>query len=535
MTTSLVLHASCVAWAGRAVLIRGRSGSGKSTLALALMAQGCDLVADDRTELRAEGGRLLARCPPAGRGLVEARGVGILDVPSAPGAEVVAVADLDAPETERLPPWREEAVAGQPIPVLHKPATGGFAPALLAYLKGHRRAPAPPPDGSGAADPAEASMPPALPASAAAPPGALAEGRAAGTPPGPALAAAATLPDAAPAPGAELGAESDAGAVLPPMFRQRHGLVLVTGPSGAGRSTAIRALEDLGFEVIDNLPLSLLPRLVEGPPLTRPLALGLDVRNRDFGTDALCGLIDRLAERPGLEAQVLYLDCPDAVLIRRYSETRRRHPLAPDGAPEAGIARERALLRPVRARADVLIDTGALTPHDLRAAVEGFFAPEGGRPLAVTVESFSYKQGLPPGLDIAMDCRFLRNPHWDEGLRPGDGRDAAVAAFVEADPAYPPFLARLKDLVASLLPAYQAEGKAHLAVGLGCTGGQHRSVAVAEALAKALAEDGWRVSKRHRELERRAGPGSGLGSGHGPEPGAGHGAGAVASAAPHQG
>lgn len=296
----------------------------------------------------------------------------------------------------------------------------------------------------------------------------------------------------------------------------RHRIVLVTGPSGAGRSTAIRALEDLGYEVIDNLPLSLLPRLVEGPgcgPSDRPLALGLDVRNRDFGTDALCGLIDRLAERPQLEAEVLYLDCADAVLIRRFSETRRRHPLAPDGSPEEGIARERALLEPVRARADVLIDTGALTPHELRAAVERFFAPEDGRPLAVTVESFSYKQGLPPGLDIAMDCRFLRNPHWEAALRPGDGRDAAVAAFVEADPAYHPFLARLRELVASLLPAYQAEGKAHLAVGLGCTGGQHRSVAVAEALAKALAEDGWRVSKRHRELERRAGPGAGQGAG----------------------
>lgn len=281
-------------------------------------------------------------------------------------------------------------------------------------------------------------------------------------------------------------------------------VVLVTGPSGAGRSTAIRALEDLGFEVIDNLPLSLLPRLVEGPPLTRPLALGLDVRNRDFGTDALLGLIDRLAGREDLAAQVLYLDAAAEVLIRRYSETRRRHPLALDGAPEAGILRERALLAPVRARADVLIDTGGLTVHDLRAALDREFGPREGRPLGVTVESFSYKRGMPPGLDIVMDCRFLRNPHWDEALRPRDGRDPAVAAYMAADPAYAPFLRRLTDLVLSLLPAYRAEGKAHLAIGLGCTGGQHRSVAVGEALANALAVGGWQVSKRHRELERRA-------------------------------
>ena len=137
--------------------------------------------------------------------------------------------------------------------------------------------------------------------------------------------------------------------------------------------------------------------------------------------------------------------------------------------------------------------------------MERWFAPPGGRPLAVTVESFSYRQGLPPGLDIVMDCRFLRNPHWDEGLRPRDGRDAEVAAFVRADPRFAPFFERLQGLVALVLPAYRDEGKAHLAIGLGCTGGQHRSVTVAESLAQALAEEGWRVSKRHRELEKRVG------------------------------
>ena len=284
-------------------------------------------------------------------------------------------------------------------------------------------------------------------------------------------------------------------------------LVLVTGPSGAGRTTAINVLEDLGHEVIDNLPLSLLERLLEGPPLTHPLALGLDVRNRDFTTDALIDAMDRLARRPGLRLQVLYLDCNEDELVRRYSETRRRHPLAPAESPAAGIARERDLLGPVRARADVLIDTTGLSPHEGRAEIERWFAPPEGRMLAVTLQSFSYKRGLPRGLDLVIDCRFLRNPHWQPELRPLDGRDAEVDAHVAADPRFDGFFTSMCDFLLPLLPAYHAEGKTHLAVGFGCTGGQHRSVAVTERLAEALAQEGWQVSKRHRELERRAGTG----------------------------
>jgi RNase adapter protein RapZ len=281
-------------------------------------------------------------------------------------------------------------------------------------------------------------------------------------------------------------------------------IVLVTGPSGAGRSTAINALEDMGFEVIDNLPLSLLPRLIEGPPLARPMALGIDVRNRDFGTDALIDAIVLLAERADIAMQVLYVDCGEEELVRRYSETRRRHPLAPKDPPLTGIRRERELLVPIRARADILIDTQGLTPHDLRAEVESWLAPAGGPLLGVTIQSFSYKRGLPRGLDMVLDCRFLRNPHWEPALRDCDGRDAAVEAHVAADPLFDTFFAQVTALVLLLLPAYRAEGKSHLSIGFGCTGGQHRSVAVAEKLAKALAEHGWHVSKRHRELERRA-------------------------------
>jgi RNase adapter protein RapZ len=281
-------------------------------------------------------------------------------------------------------------------------------------------------------------------------------------------------------------------------------IVLVTGPSGAGRSTAINALEDLGWEVIENIPLSLLPRLIDGPPLSRPLALGIDVRNRDFGTDALIEAIDRLAARPDTTEQVLYLDCSEDELVRRYSETRRRHPLSPAESPLTGILRERELLVPIRARADILIDSTGLSPHDLRAEVEGWFAPAAGRMLGITLQSFSYKRGLPRGLDMVFDCRFLRNPHWDPTLRDRDGRDAEVEGFIAADPLFDTFFAKVRDLTTWLLPAFRAEGKAHLSVGFGCTGGQHRSVAITERLAKALADDGWPVSKRHRELERRA-------------------------------
>ncbi len=280
-------------------------------------------------------------------------------------------------------------------------------------------------------------------------------------------------------------------------------IVLVTGPSGAGRTTAINALEDAGFEAIDNLPLTLLPRLLEGPPPDRPLALGTDARNRDYSARALTATLDRLQATPGIAADLLYLDCAPEVLQRRYSETRRRHPLAPAADPGQGIALERDLLVPVRSRATVLIDTSRLTPHDLRAEVTRLFAPDGAAQLGVSVVSFSYRRGLPMGADLVFDCRFLRNPHWQPDLRAEDGRDPDVAAFIASDPNFAGFRDRVLDLLGSLLPAFQDEGKTHLTVAFGCTGGKHRSVAMTELVAAHLAAEGWRVSKRHREVEDR--------------------------------
>ncbi|MFY0692802.1 MAG: RNase adapter RapZ [Paracoccaceae bacterium] len=281
-------------------------------------------------------------------------------------------------------------------------------------------------------------------------------------------------------------------------------VVFVTGPSGAGRSTAIHALEDLGFEAIDNLPLSLIPRLLSGPPMERPLALGVDPRNRDFDSAAMIDLVDKLNGNSAIESSVLYLDARSDILLRRFSETRRRHPLAPDDAPQDGIRREFELLAPLKVRAEFLIDTSDMTPHDLRAEVESLLAPSNAGALAVSVQSFSYKRGLPRGVDMVFDCRFLRNPHWDRELRGLDGRDAKVEAYIMEDEKFAPFLSKLSGMTEFLLPAFKDEGKAHLSFGLGCTGGQHRSVAVAENLARTLAQKGWRVSIRHRELERRA-------------------------------
>ena len=292
-----------------------------------------------------------------------------------------------------------------------------------------------------------------------------------------------------------------------------HHLLLVTGPSGAGRSTAIHALEDLGFEVIDNLPLSLVPRLIDGPPHGRPIALGLDVRNRDFNATALIELIDTLTHDPRVTAEVLYLDCAADELSRRYSQTRRRHPLAPAETAAEGIEREIDLLVPVRVRADQLIDTTEMSPHDLKAEIGKWYGRAPAARLAVSVQSFSYKRGVPRGVDTIFDCRFLANPHWAPALRALDGRDPRVAAHVAADPRFCEFFRRLTEFLLFLLPAHVAEGKAHLTIGFGCTGGQHRSVAVAEKLGNVLAEAGWPVAVRHRELERRASGSPGTGTG----------------------
>lgn len=296
-------------------------------------------------------------------------------------------------------------------------------------------------------------------------------------------------------------ADEEISATTPAQALQR--VVLVTGPSGAGRSTAINVLEDLGFEAIDNLPLSLVPRLLDGPSRPDPLALGLDARNRDFSVTSLIELIDRLTRNPNYAPEILYLDCDPDTLVRRFNETRRRHPLAPEGNPMVGVLNEMDLLAPIHARADVLVDTTELSPHELKAELSRWYDVKPGTRLSVSVHSFSYKRGVPRGLDLMFDCRFLANPHWEKGLRDKNGTESEVQEFVQTDSRYEEFFSRIRDLILFLLPAHVEEGKTHLAIGFGCTGGQHRSVTLVEKMAQALADKGWPVSIRHRELERR--------------------------------
>ena len=293
-------------------------------------------------------------------------------------------------------------------------------------------------------------------------------------------------------------------------------VVLVTGPGGAGRTTAIRALEDAGFEAIDNMPLSLVPALLSGARQGRPVALGLDARNRDFSAGRLLQLVDEVAVQPGLSVETLFVDAAPGTLLSRYSETRRRHPLAPAESPERGIAREADLLHEVRERADALIDTTAMTPHDLRAEIRRRYGAGEGGALGVTVMSFSFKRGVPRAAETVFDVRFLRNPYWDAALRPSTGLDVPVRAHVAADPRFGDFLDRALSLLRLTLSAHAEEGRTHVTVAFGCTGGRHRSVTLAETVAASLAEDGHRVSIRHREIERReaavgtdAGPGAG--------------------------
>jgi UPF0042 nucleotide-binding protein len=261
-------------------------------------------------------------------------------------------------------------------------------------------------------------------------------------------------------------------------------------------------LEDLGVEAIDPVPLSLSGRLTDGD-VGRPMAIGIDVRNRDFSTQGVTDVLTDLRARTDIDTQMLFLEADEDTLVRRYSETRRRHPLAPDEPAIQGIRREAELLKPLRMQAELLLQTSDLSPHDLKARLTDWFGEKGTALFGITLQSFSYKRGLPKGVDMAFDCRFLKNPYWEPSLRSFNGQNPDVAAYIETDPLLADFKAKVSDLLLLLLPAFRTEGKSHLSIGFGCTGGQHRSVYVAEQVALTLADQGWQVSKRHRELDRQ--------------------------------
>jgi UPF0042 nucleotide-binding protein len=268
----------------------------------------------------------------------------------------------------------------------------------------------------------------------------------------------------------------------------------------------LRVLEDLGHETVDNPPLTILGELMAGAG-DAPLAVGVDARTRGFDAAVLLTGLEALRTRGASAPDLVFVTADEGVLLRRYTETRRRHPLAPASAPGTGvadgIAQEEALLAPLRDAADWVIDTSALPLPDLRRMIERRYGTAGGGRLSVAVQSFAYPRGLPREADLVLDMRFLRNPHYDPALRPMTGRDAPVAAFIEADPAWEAFWARMTALLDPLLPAYEVGGKKYLTVAFGCTGGKHRSVLAAERLAAHLARAGWPVDLSHRELQIR--------------------------------
>ena len=278
----------------------------------------------------------------------------------------------------------------------------------------------------------------------------------------------------------------------------RRRLVLVTGMSGAGRSTALKELEDLGFEAIDNIPLAMLDG-IDADRSGRPLAVGIDPRARDFAVDSMLERMTDAAAR--FDIVSLFLHADEEALTRRYRETRRRHPMAPDGSPLAGIERELRLLEPLQRAADIVIDTSLLTAHDLRRLLRARFTSDPQEGMSIFVTSFSFRLGLPREADLVFDMRFLSNPHYIDALRPLTGRDGAVGAHIARDPDFAPFLEGVAALLWKLLPRYAREGRAYLTIAVGCTGGRHRSVFTAEELARLLRERGWRATLTHRDLE----------------------------------
>lgn len=280
-------------------------------------------------------------------------------------------------------------------------------------------------------------------------------------------------------------------------------VLLITGLSGAGHSTALKLLEDIGYEAVDNVPLALLGGLTRADGgLDRPIAIGVDSRTRDFTPGRLIERLDRLAADPGLTVKLVFLACSDEILRRRFTETRRRHPLALDRPVDDGIRRERQLLRPLLERADLVIDTSESSIGDLRRRLQGEFALHRPAGTTVAVLSFAYRYGLPREADLVFDVRFLENPHYVDALRDLTGKSDAVARFLEADPALDPFFASLVNLLSPLLPRFEREGKSYLTLAVGCTGGRHRSVYVAERLAAWLRGASRRVILRHRDLSR---------------------------------
>ena len=276
-------------------------------------------------------------------------------------------------------------------------------------------------------------------------------------------------------------------------------LVLVTGLSGAGKNSVLRALEDLGFETMDNPPLATLEELASRAE--QNLAIGVDARSRGFSAEAVLAALVRLRQQARLSPHLVFVSAADEALLQRYSESRRRHPLAQTGAVADGVALERALTAQLAEAADLLIDTSDLPLARLRAMIEQNFGRDSPA-MAISLVSFAYPAGLPPAADLVFDARFLRNPYYDPDLRPLCGLDPEIRSFMEQDPDFAAYYRHVRGIVEFLLPRFVQEGKKYATICIGCTGGQHRSVTMIEKLGDDLARAGWAVRVTHREAAK---------------------------------
>ena len=286
-------------------------------------------------------------------------------------------------------------------------------------------------------------------------------------------------------------------------------ILLVTGLSGAGKTTVLKTLEDLGWEAVDNFPIRLAGPLLDIPASggrsnpSIPLALGFDSRTRGFKADALIKQIMQLQKRPELNIMTLFLDCAGAEIERRYTETRRRHPMAQDRPAMDGIAQERMMMEPLRRWAETVVDTSKMSTNDLQNDIRLRFSTDTNLHSTISITSFGFSRGVPHNVDLVFDLRFLKNPHWDNVLRPLTGMDAEVSRYIESDPAYDEAMRKIRDLLTFLLPLYDSQGKAYVNIAFGCTGGRHRSVHVAEQFGKWLRDDGFSPTVVHRNLTSR--------------------------------
>ena len=282
----------------------------------------------------------------------------------------------------------------------------------------------------------------------------------------------------------------------------KNELILVIGQSGAGRTTVIHILDDQGFDTLDNVPVHLIPRVVPRELVDKPLALGLDIRSKSFSLQNLMKEISNWKALSKSRVVILFLECSLDVLIKRFSLTRRPHPVPGENNLELSIKRELKLIAPLRGKADFVLDTSNTSPNELRLKLGSIFPLAKNRSINIMLQSFSFRNGSPSGVDMIFDCRFLKNPNWEDGLKNLNGTDVEVKDYLRKDESWESFNKSLIQMLLTIIPAFEKEGKSYLSIGFGCTGGQHRSVFVAEQLYKHLFDKSYNVKMFHTILQK---------------------------------